>query len=98
MSGRTASDEKSYSSSKAQLPVYPCGVLPTVLILGFIAGTLSQRPRTLSVTILALGLFWACLVSDVFFGAFALGATNALVGVLAGALPWVIVDRLRPTH
>ena len=73
-------------------------MLPTVLIPGFIAGTLSQDLRTLSVVILALGLSWACLVPDVFFGAFALGAANALVGVLVGALPWVIDDRLRPTH
>jgi hypothetical protein len=36
--------------------------------------------------------------AGVVFGAFALGATNALVGVFAGALPSILVDRLRPTH
>ena len=78
------------------------GVLPSVLILGFAAGLLSQRLRTLSLAILGLGFVWACLIASdepaVALEAFALGAANAAVGVVASALPLLIVERLRPTR
>lgn len=64
-------------------------MIPTVIVVGLVAGVTIRRPLALLSTVIALGIAWGLLVTfsvDADFpGGVALGVVNAAVGAALGA-------------